>query len=191
MRNRFEWFENKIGARDQINKNFLANIHLIPKLQVVHLNVMNRGAILNSQEVIPVVQGLECLSGQKLSLRYARKSIAGFKLRQGQILGGKCSLRRKLMYEFLEKLSICALPKIRDFQGFDAFLSPSLKLKFLTKDVTKLQLNFSSQSFLLYPELSDFYEIFSKYSGFQITCKGSLFVMGCFFPLKWKNISLS
>lgn len=189
MRNRFEWFESSIGSRDQITKIFPQNFHCIPKLQAVHLNVMNRGAILNAQDIIPVLQGLESLSGQKLSPRYARKSIAGFKLRKDQILGGKCSLRRKYMFEFLEKLTVCALPKIRDFQGFDISIPSNQPMKsqdFIEK-FKQLRFNFSSQSFLLYPELSESYEIFSKYFGFQITCQGNLFMLGCFFPIRWKT----
>lgn len=95
----------------------LQNRMAAPKVVKVVINT-GIGAIKESREAQEqVVQEMSLISGQKPSLRQARKSIAGFGIRQGQPVGVAATLRGKRMYDFLEKLFNIALPRIRDFRG--------------------------------------------------------------------------
>jgi len=95
----------------------LKNIMSVPKMTKVVLNVGVKDAVTDSKVVPEVVKILGKISGQLPVRRLARKSIAGFKLREGMPIGVMVTLRRKKMYEFLDRLVGLALPKVRDFQG--------------------------------------------------------------------------
>jgi len=149
--NRLQWYYRNIAARDLLYKSQFQNIHEIPQIEKISLNISSKNALIDRKKILPMVAGLEILSGQKLRMTYAKKSIAGFKLRQGQLLGAAGTLRGPLMYSFLDKLVHVVLPKIRDFQGVSE--------------------SFSGGHFLLYPELENHYELFESVQGFNITCK--------------------
>ena len=74
----------------------------------------------NSKSFNIAVEELAVISGQKPQITTAKKSVANFKLREGQKIGAKVTLRGKRMYEFLDRLIAIALPKVRDFRGIDA-----------------------------------------------------------------------
>lgn len=95
----------------------LNNIMEVPKINKIVVNVGVTGAITDSKLIQAVEQGLTTITGQAPARTKARKSIAGFKLREGMPIGAMVTLRRKNMYEFLDKLINLALPKVRDFQG--------------------------------------------------------------------------
>lgn len=95
----------------------LNNIMEVPKVQKIVINVGVKEAINDSKAVQSVYETIAKISGQAPVKTLARKSIAGFKLREGMAIGVKVTLRRKKMYEFLDKLINLALPKVRDFQG--------------------------------------------------------------------------
>ena len=89
----------------------------VPRLEKIVLN-MGVGDAINDQKYLDAaVKDLEALSGQKPVITKARKSIAGFKLREGQNVGCKVTLRGEQMYNFLDKLISVALPRVRDFRG--------------------------------------------------------------------------
>lgn len=93
------------------------NPMMVPKITKV---VVNRGigeATQNSKLIDAFVEELAMISGQKPLITKAKKSIATFKVREGQAIGCKVTLRRKKMYEFLTKFINLALPKVRDFKG--------------------------------------------------------------------------
>ncbi|MFQ5596634.1 MAG: 50S ribosomal protein L5 [Nitrospiria bacterium] len=90
----------------------------VPRLKKVVLNVGMGEAISNVKLLDAVVNELNVISGQKPVVTRAKKSIAGFKLRKGVAIGCAVTLRRKRMYEFLDRLFHAALPRIRDFRGF-------------------------------------------------------------------------
>jgi large subunit ribosomal protein L5 len=101
----------------------IKNRHAVPRLERV---VINTGIGKISQrpsfeeKILPGIIGdLAALSGQKPAPRAAKKSIAGFKLRQGQIVGLATTLRGKRMYDFIEKVTAIVLPRVRDFRGID------------------------------------------------------------------------
>ena len=90
---------------------------LVPKLEKIVLN-MGVGDAINDQKFLDAaVRDLEALSGQKPVITTAKKSIAGFKLREGNKIGCKVTLRGDNMYNFLNKLITIALPRVRDFRG--------------------------------------------------------------------------
>jgi large subunit ribosomal protein L5 len=95
----------------------LKNIMMVPKLLKVVLNVGLKDAVSDSKVLQEAMGILEKISGQRSIKRLARKSIAGFKLREGMAIGAMVTLRGDMMYEFLDKLISFTLPKVRDFQG--------------------------------------------------------------------------
>ncbi len=93
------------------------NVHQIPKLEKVVINMSVGDAIINSKALDVALKELETISGQKPIITKAKKSIAAFKLREGMNIGGKVTLRGERMYVFLDKLFNIVLPRIRDFRG--------------------------------------------------------------------------
>ena len=97
------------------------NVHQIPKLDKIVLNMGVGEAVADSKKVDAAVNDMTLITGQKPVVTKARNSIAGFKLREGMPIGCKVTLRRDQMYEFLDRLVTIALPRVRDFRG----LSPN------------------------------------------------------------------
>lgn len=91
----------------------------IPKIQKVVINMGLGEATGNSKILDEAVNELKMISGQQPVITKARNSIAGFKLREGQAIGCKVTLRGRNMYNFLDKLVAIALPRVRDFQGLN------------------------------------------------------------------------
>ena len=89
----------------------------IPKLEKIVINMGVGEASVDSKFMEAAVKDLELIAGQKPVVTKARKSIAGFKIREGQTIGAKVTLRGENMYNFMEKLIKIALPRVRDFRG--------------------------------------------------------------------------
>ncbi|RLQ21267.1 50S ribosomal protein L5 [Seongchinamella sediminis] len=95
----------------------LDNVMEVPRITKITLN-MGVGEALGDKKVLEAaVADMEKISGQKVVVTKARKSIAGFKVREGWPIGCKVTLRSERMYEFLERLISIAIPRIRDFRG--------------------------------------------------------------------------
>ena len=95
----------------------LTNVMEVPKVTKITLN-MGVGEALGDKKVLEnAVADMELISGQKPVVTRARKSIAGFKVRDGWPIGCKVTLRSERMYEFLERLISIAIPRVRDFRG--------------------------------------------------------------------------
>jgi large subunit ribosomal protein L5 len=95
----------------------LANVMEVPRVTKITLN-MGVGEALGDKKVLEnAVADMEKIAGQKVVVTKARKSIAGFKVRDGWPIGCKVTLRSDRMYEFLERLISVAIPRIRDFRG--------------------------------------------------------------------------
>lgn len=88
-----------------------------PKIEKIVLNIGVGDAVSNSKLLDEAVNELTLISGQKPVITRAKKSIAGFKLREGAPIGCKVTLRGERMYEFLDKLVNISLPRVRDFRG--------------------------------------------------------------------------
>lgn len=95
----------------------LKNIHEVPALEKIVLNMCVKEAVSDSKKIQGAVSDLQAISGQKPIITKAKKSIAGFKLREGINLGAKVTLRGDRMYEFFDHLVNIALPRVRDFRG--------------------------------------------------------------------------
>lgn len=89
----------------------------VPKLEKIVINIGVGDAITNSKLLDTAVNELELITGAKPVITKAKKSIAGFKLREGQAIGCKVTLRGEKMWTFLEKLIRISLPRVRDFRG--------------------------------------------------------------------------
>jgi large subunit ribosomal protein L5 len=95
----------------------LGNIMEVPRLEKIVLNMGVGGAVQQSSLLEGAVRDLEIIAGQKPIVTRAKKSIAGFKLREGNAIGAKVTLRGDRMWEFLDRLISIAVPRIRDFRG--------------------------------------------------------------------------
>ena len=132
------------------------NVNEVPKLEKIVLN-MGLGEVKgNSKSFNIAVDELAAISGQKPIVTTAKKSISNFGLREGQKIGAKVTLRGERMYEFFDKLTAIALPKVRDFRGisdksFDGRGNYSMGIK----------------EQLIFPEIV--YEKVEKIRGFDIT----------------------
>ncbi len=93
------------------------NLMEVPRVEKVVLNIGLGEALQNSRAMDAALDDLSMIAGQKPVMTRARKSIANFKLRQGQPIGAMVTLRGERMYEFLDRLINIALPRIRDFRG--------------------------------------------------------------------------
>ncbi len=93
------------------------NIMQVPKLEKVVINMGLGEAIQNPKAIDAAVGDLSIITGQRPVVTRAKKSIAGFKLREGMPIGCKVTLRGERMYEFVDKLFNIALPRVRDFRG--------------------------------------------------------------------------
>ncbi len=93
------------------------NVHQIPTLEKVVVNIGLGEATANPKLLERAAEELAAITGQKASIRRARKSVANFKLREGQAIGCTVTLRRARMWEFFDRLTNVALPRVRDFRG--------------------------------------------------------------------------
>ena len=89
----------------------------VPKLKKIVVNMGVGEASHDSKYMEAALKDLEAITGQKAVVTKARKSIAGFKIREGQAIGAKVTLRGENMYTFMEKLIKIGLPRVRDFRG--------------------------------------------------------------------------
>jgi len=89
----------------------------IPGLEKIVVNMGVGEAVVNSRALDGAVEDLAKITGQKPQIRRARKSIAGFKIREGMPIGARVTLRNERMWEFLDRFVSVALPRVRDFRG--------------------------------------------------------------------------
>jgi len=98
----------------------LKNVMEIPRITKITLNMGVGGASQDKKLIDGAVADMQLISGQKPVVTLTRKSIAGFKIRDGWPIGCKVTLRGDMMYEFLDRLIGITIPRIRDFRGFSA-----------------------------------------------------------------------
>ena len=114
---RTEYDEN---IRKALTEQFgYKNVMELPKLDKIVLNMGVGEAVNDTKKVKTAAGEMERIAGQKPVITYARKSIAGFKVREDMPLGVKVTLRKTRMYEFLDRLVNIALPRVRDFRGLN------------------------------------------------------------------------
>ena len=111
-----EKYESEI--RVKLKEKFsLGNIFEVPRLDKIVVNIGVGEAVSDSKAINKAIEDLSLITGQKPVVTKAKKSIAGFKLRKGLNIGCKVTLRKKRMFEFLDRLIFIALPRVRDFKG--------------------------------------------------------------------------
>ena len=153
--NRLHAYYNETVVPELVKENGYKNINQVPKIEKVVLNV-GLGDVKDNQKSFNLaVDELGLIAGQKPQVVLAKKSIANFKLREGMKIGAKVTLRGERMYEFLDKLTSVALPRVRDFKGvskksFDGRGNYALGIK----------------EQLIFPEIS--YDKIEKVRGFDI-----------------------
>jgi large subunit ribosomal protein L5 len=106
------------GLKEELG---VSSVMKVPRLEKITLNMGVGEAKTNARALDKAVEELTTISGQRAQVTRAKRSIAGFKIREGMPIGAKVTLRGVRMYEFLDRLVSIALPRIRDFRG----LSPS------------------------------------------------------------------
>lgn len=132
------------------------NVMEVPSLLKVSLNMGAGDAVLDSKVINEVQNEMALIAGQKPVQTKAKKSLAAFKLRTGMSIGCKVTLRRNRMFEFLERLVMIALPRIRDFRGFS-----------IKSFDGKGNFNFGIKEHIIFPEIN--YDKVSRVRGMNIT----------------------
>jgi large subunit ribosomal protein L5 len=112
-------YEN-IVAKELAEKLGLKSAMELPRVEKITLNMGVGEAVADKKVIEHAVKDMTLIAGQKPIITLSRKSIAGFKIRDDMPIGVKVTLRRKKMYEFLDRLINIAIPRIRDFRGLDA-----------------------------------------------------------------------
>ena len=107
-------------VRQQLQDKFqYKNVMMIPKIEKIVVNMGVGEAATDSKAIDGAVRDLRAITGQQPMVTRARKSIASFRLRAGMPIGAKVTLRGDRMWEFLDRLTAVAIPRIRDFRGID------------------------------------------------------------------------
>ncbi len=137
----------------------IKNIMRVPRLKKIVVNIGAKDAVADSKAVAKIKEIVDVIAGQSSVKTKARKSIAGFKLREGVAIGVKVTLRRKNMYEFLDRFINFALPRVRDFQGIKRAFDGNGNL------------NIGLNDWMIFPEVD--YDIVDKARGMNITLETS------------------
>ncbi|QOY37541.1 50S ribosomal protein L5 [Anaerobacillus isosaccharinicus] len=111
-----ERYQNEI-VPSLVEKFNYSSVMAVPKVDKIVVNMGVGDAVSNAKALDKAVEELTVITGQKPLITKAKKSIAGFKLREGMPIGAKVTLRGERMYEFLDKLISVSLPRVRDFRG--------------------------------------------------------------------------
>ncbi|KKS81785.1 MAG: 50S ribosomal protein L5 [Candidatus Wolfebacteria bacterium GW2011_GWC1_43_10] len=154
-----ERYQKKI--RPELEKELgIKNIHIIPQMEkvVVNAGIGKAGQRPNfTDKILPeIIKEFSVICGQKPSLQKAKKSISGFKVREGQVVGLRATLRGRRMYDFTDRLIKTALPRVRDFRG--------ISLKNIDEEGN---LNLGIKEQVIFPEIEQ--DVSNVDFGFQIT----------------------
>ncbi len=106
--------EARLRLRDELG---LSSVMEVPRIQKVTLNMGVGEAKTDTKQLDSALDELSIIAGQRAQVRKARKSVAGFKIREGMPIGARVTLRGARMWDFLDRLISIALPRIRDFRG--------------------------------------------------------------------------
>lgn len=156
MKNSLKEKYNKEVVSEMKKKFGLDNVFQVPKIKKVVVNAGIGKFLKDSNQVKDVVATMQVITGQKPLMTKARLSIAGFKLREGQEVGMKVTLRGRRMWDFLERLVAASIPRVRDFQG--------LKESAVDADGN---LNIGIKEHVIFPEILP--ENVKHMIGFQVT----------------------
>ncbi len=111
-----EMYKNEIISKLEKDLD-VKNVNLVPKLEKIVVNMGVGAAASDSKQLDAAIEDMRIITGQQPCVTRAKKSIAGFHVREGQAIGCKVTLRGDRMYEFMDRLLATALPRVRDFRG--------------------------------------------------------------------------
>jgi len=114
---RFEEFYRKEVVKSLMSQFGYKSVMEVPRIEKITLNMGVGEAVADKKVMEHAVGDMQKIAGQKPVVTLARKSIAGFKIREGYPVGCKVTLRKRHMFEFLDRLITIALPRVRDFRG--------------------------------------------------------------------------
>ena len=112
-------YQDEVRAMMQEQFKYTSDMQ-IPSVEKIVLNMGLGEGVADKKKVTAAIEELTLIAGQKPVPTVAKKSIAGFKLRDGMVIGAKVTLRRDRMFEFMDRLVNIALPRVRDFRGLNA-----------------------------------------------------------------------
>jgi len=144
------------GVSQMVKEHSYKNVMQVPRLVKIVISMGMKEALIDSKVIDKVKNDLLLISGQMPVVTYAKRSIAGFKLREGAPLGCKVTLRSTMMYEFLDRLVNIALPRVRDFSGFSSKQFDSCG-----------NFNFGLKEQIVFPEI--IYDEIDKIRGMNVT----------------------
>jgi large subunit ribosomal protein L5 len=113
-----DYYRDSVAAQLK-EKLGLSNVSEVPRITKITLNMGVGEAVADKKIVDKAIADMELIAGQKAQATLSRKSVAAFKIRDGQPIGCRVTLRRERMYEFLDRLVNVAIPRIRDFRGLN------------------------------------------------------------------------
>ena len=163
----FDTYYRDIISQDLIYKQNYSNVMELPKIQKLVINSTSKLFTEDRKNITPTLFGLEMICGQKLKINVAKKSIAGFKIREGQTIGSKVTLRKHSISYFLDKLRLVILPRFGKFTG--------CTLKSFDKQGN---ISLGLTDLLLFPELEAQFELFENLAGIDLSfvmCKKNKF----------------
>ena len=155
---RIDTYYREIVSQDLIYKQNYHNVMELPKIEKIVINSTSKSFVEDRKNITPVFLGLEMICGQRLKINTAEKSIAGFKIRQGQTIGCKVTLRKHSVFYFLEKLLYAILPRFTNFTGLIHTLFDS-----------QGNYNLGLNDLLLFPELEAQFELFENLRGIDLS----------------------
>ena len=155
---RVDPFYREIISQDLIYKQNYANVMELPKIEKLVVNSTSKSFVEDRKNIISTLLGLGMICGQKHKISSAEKSIAGFKIRQGQTIGCKVTLRKDSQNIFIEKLLLVILPRFNNFTGI-------IPNSFDKQGNYTLGLN----DLLLFPELETGFELFENLRGVDLS----------------------
>ena len=153
MSTTYETYYHNILCEDIILKDNISNVHQVPLISSVTLSHSSSLITKNSQYTIPVLSGLELISGQKAKITKTKRSISGFQTRKNQSIGCKLTLRNQKQFAFLEKLVLMILPRLN-------------KLEYTKGERSNYQ--FGIQQIPLFPEIEGYYDFFDSLKGIHL-----------------------
>ncbi|MFV9876163.1 MAG: 50S ribosomal protein L5 [Rickettsiales endosymbiont of Dermacentor nuttalli] len=153
---RFKELYKDVVIKDLRDSFNYTNPMQIPCIEKISLNMGVGEVVGDSKALEAAANDLSLIAGQKVVLTLAKKSIAAFKLRKGMPVGCKVTLRKDKMYEFLERLVVVALPRIREFRGFS-----------INHFDSHANLSFGIKEHIIFPEIN--YDKIYKVFGLNIT----------------------
>lgn len=154
-----------VGLKERYNKEIkpalkkeykIENDFAVPTVLKIVINVGAGEAVVNKKVIEKIQEQIEQIAGQKTVVTKARKSISVYKIRKGLAIGVKVTLRGKKMYDFLEKLTVIVLPRLRDFRGIP---------ESAVDQHGNLNLGFTEQT--IFPEIE--YDKVDKLRGLEVT----------------------